>query len=182
MNDHVTNNIYESLGRLLKYPETDQTLRLDDCVSGLDRADSTALDPVRRFVEGIRDASLEQMQELYTRTFDINPVCALEVGWHLFGERYERGTFIVKMRQTLRQLGLTESAELPDHLPHVLEALGKMDADEAGEFASMFVLPAVEKMLAGFEGKDNVYSNVLDGICREIKSRHNLSAQGVNNG
>jgi len=34
-------------------------------------------------------------------TFDINPACALEVGWHLFGEDYMRGQFLVRMREEL---------------------------------------------------------------------------------
>ena len=38
----------------------------------------------------------EQIQELYTRTFDINPVCTLEIGWHIFGEDYARGALLVK--------------------------------------------------------------------------------------
>lgn len=179
---NTTTLAYDALGRLLRYPEDGQTLRLDECVKALEAADSAALDQVRLFVAHAKTMSYEDHQEWFTRTFDINPICALEVGWQLFGDQYERGTFIVKMRQTLRQLELPESTELPDHLTHVLEALGRLEPDEAKEFAGMFVLPAVEKMLAGFEGKDNAYSKLLEGICQELKCRHELSTQGVNNG
>ena len=49
------------------------------------------------------------MQELFTRTFDINPACASR-GGHLFGEEY-RGA--LRPDAELRRLGLEESAELP---------------------------------------------------------------------
>ena len=155
---------------------------MTQCLATLKSHDSDALEPIRQFADSTSGLSLEELQELYTRTFDINPLCALEVGWHLFGERYERGTFIVKMRQTLREYSLPESAELPDHLTHVLEALGEMNSDDAREFAHLFVLPALEKMLAAYDGKENVYANVLDGIRREVINRHGLPAQGENDG
>src|SRR6266568_3182701 len=55
-------------------------------------------------------------QELYVQTFEFNPACTLELGWHLFGENYERGEFLVRMREQLRRHGIAESNELPDHL------------------------------------------------------------------
>jgi nitrate reductase delta subunit len=108
--------------------------------------------------------TLESLQELYTRTFDLNPVCSLEIGWHLFGEEYERGAFLVKMRQELRAHAIPESTELPDHLTHVLRLMSNLEPDEAAALASRFVLPAIEKMLAGLEGKGNPYEAVLRNV------------------
>ena len=45
-----------------------------------------------------RGMSVEDLQELYTRTFDWNPDTSLEIGWHLYGENYERGEFLVEVR------------------------------------------------------------------------------------
>ena len=67
------------------------------------------------------------LEELYTRTFDINPVCSLETGWHLFGEDYNRGAFLVRMRGLLRQHGIEEGAELTDHLESALRVLSVME-------------------------------------------------------
>ena len=39
----------------------------------------------------VEQHELWQIEETFTRTFDVNPACALEVGWHLFGEEYARG-------------------------------------------------------------------------------------------
>lgn len=171
--------VYNALGGLLIYPEHGATTAAARCVAALKGSGSPAIEPVGKFAEHVSQCSEAEIQELFTRTFDINPVAALEVGWHLFGERYERGTFIVKMRQTLRDLEIPESTELPDHLTHVLEALGRMDANDADEFANMFVLPALSKMQEAHKGKENAYTNVLDGISCELKYRHTRSDQGA---
>ena len=103
--------------------------------------------------------SLEQLQELYVQTFDWNPATCLEIGWHLYGEQYDRGEFLVKMRQELRRHGLEESAELPDHLSHALRLAARMEPGEAEEFREKFVRPAVEKILPALNG--NPYQRLL---------------------
>ena len=112
------------------------------------------------------------LEELFTRTFDINPDCCLEVGWHLYGENYERGAFLVQMRGHLRRFRLAESTELPDHLTHALRILGRFDPEEGGRFAHRYILPALEKMRAGFEGKDNPYASLLSAISMIITANH----------
>lgn len=169
--------VYDTLSSLLKYPQPGAATAVNSSLKVLQAANSPAAESIARFAGFVASRTQEEMEELFTQTFDINPVCALEVGWHLFGERYERGTFIVKMRETLRRLNLPESAELPDHISHVLEALGRMEPEEADGFAHLFVLPALTKMLLAQEGKDNPYTDVLEGICLEIKSRHEIPAE-----
>jgi nitrate reductase molybdenum cofactor assembly chaperone NarJ/NarW len=104
---------------------------------------------------------LWQAEEAFTSTFDINPSCALEIGWHLFGEEYARGMFLVRMREELAKYDLQESAELPDHIVHVLAVIAAMPEDEARRFVTACVLPAVKKMNSAFKGNDNPYGHVV---------------------
>lgn len=178
----MNENIFDSLSSLLVYPKDDYNNKVKECLEILKQSESPAYEYILKFADKIKESSLDNIQELYIRTFDLNPVCILEVGWHLFGERYERGTFIVKMRQTLRQLKLPESSELPDHLTHVLQALGRMDNDEASQFANMFALPAMEKMLKGFKKEYDAYMYVLKGIILDIKNRYSSNIKEANYG
>ena len=172
---------FESLSKLLAYPSEDVKEQAEECHKKFMAIDTPAASAVNEFKDFTQSSTVSDMQELYTRTFEINPLCALEVGWQLFGERYERGTFIVKMRQTLRDLKLPESTELPDHLVHVLQALDKLQPEEAGEFANLFIVPAVDKMIDGFKDKENIYRNILSGIVSEVRERYNLPKQGASN-
>ena len=55
----------------------------------------------------------EQLGDAYR---DINPECTLEVGWQLYGEDYNRGAFLVRMRAWMRSVGVEERGELPADL------------------------------------------------------------------
>ncbi len=165
---------YDMLAGLLTYPDDDYIQQIARGTVDTKYTFEHSNEHLRNFANEVKEFSLEEMQELFTRTFDINPVCALEVGWQIYGENYERGNFIVMMRKKMRELGLPESSELPDHLSHILMIMGRLSSDNAKEFAAKFVTPAIEKMIAGMEGKSNPYLEVLLGI------RHELSGKAIN--
>ncbi len=175
----TTMGTFETLGMLLTYPADNVCQMTAECRNNFQASTPEAAQAVESFSEYVEKSTLSERQEFYTRTFEINPVCALEVGWQLFGERYERGTFIVKMRQVLRELELPESTELPDHLTHVLQALDRMNPSEAAKFAGLFVAPAIRKMIEGFKDDSNIHCDTLKGILCEVRGRHNLPVQGA---
>jgi nitrate reductase assembly molybdenum cofactor insertion protein NarJ len=108
------------------------------------------------------------MQEVYVQAFEFNPACTLEIGWHLFGENYERGEFMVHMREQLRRHGIAESTELPDHLTHLLPLIGRMDCAEAADLAGQYVLPALGKIKDALKG--HVYGPVIAGIEAKLEA------------
>jgi len=165
-------NEFELLAGLLRYPsEGYSSGAVDACeILANDGPEIGLL--LRDFAEQTRSLSLEDLQVLYTASFDLDPVCSLEVGWHLFGENYERGEFLVRMRCELRRLGVKESMELPDHLSHALEVLGRMESDEAADFAAACLFPALDKMRAGIKGKSNPFENVLGAAVRFLEHRY----------
>jgi len=164
--------IYDQFAALIRYPSEDYLEAFEKCRAALAAEDPEAAERIGRFAEAVRGLSHEQRQELFVQIFDLNPVCVLEVGWHLYGDTYDRGTFLVTMREHLRRFGLPEDSELPDHLAHALAVLGRMDQDEANQFAAKSVLPALEKMLAGLEGKTSPYEDVLKALWLGLSRRH----------
>ncbi len=83
---------------------------------------------VGRFLRAVEPLSLAAWEELYTRTFDLNPLVAPYLGFHRWGESYARGDFMAKLNARYRQLGIPTDGELPDHLVPVFRYLA---ADEA---------------------------------------------------
>jgi nitrate reductase assembly molybdenum cofactor insertion protein NarJ len=120
------------------------------------------------FADQLRYPEEASAQELYVQTFEFNPACTLEIGWHLFGENYERGEFLVRMRDQLRRHGIAESTELPDHLTHLLPLIGRMAYEEAAELAGQFVLPALAKIRASLH--DNPYSAFIRRIEEKLET------------
>jgi nitrate reductase delta subunit len=164
--------LYDRLAALLRYPDAAYLDDVDTCRRALAAAAPDAAARAEQFAAGVRGLPVADLEELFTRTFDINPVCSLEVGWQLFGEEYARGTFLVRMRQEMRRFSLAESTELPDHLTHVLAILGRMEPDCADDFATACVLPALERMCAGLAGKDIPYEHALGAIHAFLVARH----------
>ena len=165
-------NEFDLLASLVGYPGEHYLSNAVLCLEVLAESDPEAAVPLGEFLEQTRNFSLEELQERYAATFDLDPTCSLEVGWHLFGENYERGEFLVKMRGELRRFGVAESTELPDHLAHALAALGHMEPQEAADFATACLFPAVDKMRAGLKGKSNPFENVLQAAGHVLGHRY----------
>jgi len=128
---------------LFAYPDEAYAGRADACAQ---RAGSEDL---RVFAALMAAVPVTTQQELFVQSFDLNPASTLEIGWHVFGEQYERGAFMVELRGQLRKAGIAEMGELPDHLLHVLPLLARMPAVDAAAFASAKLVPALDKIAAG---------------------------------
>ncbi len=172
--------ILENFGQLLSYPGEDYLHQIAECQNAAAGIDDDAARCLSYFHDAVRGLTVEGAQELYVQTFDLNPVCALEVGWQLYGDNYDRGNFLVKMRQELERHNVPETRELPDHLSNVLPLLAHMDPGEAVQFASASVLPALKKMLAAFEGKQSPYEKVVRALSRVLKSPLSSSTAEAN--
>jgi nitrate reductase delta subunit len=162
----------DALAAMFEYPGEDYRARLARCRRTLADADAGLAELLDRFEKAIAGLSTEAQQELFTQSFDLSPACVLDLGWHLFGEQYERGEFLVKLRGLLRDAGLRESAELPDHLTHVLRLLGRMEPEGAEEFAAACVFPALKKARGGFGETPNAFALLLDAALRWLESQY----------
>jgi nitrate reductase delta subunit len=110
----------------------------------------------------------DALQELYTQTFDWNPDTTLDIGWHLFGENYDRGDFLVKLRDALRRHSVPETGELPDHLSHVLCLLDEMPPEERTAFAAEFVAPALEKIGNGVAKSESLFLPLVLALREQV--------------
>lgn len=125
----------------------------------------------QKFKKYITSTSKEKLQEKYTQTFDMNPSTCLDIGWHLYGEAYERGSFLVKLRNSLRDNNINESTELPDHLTHIFMLMECLDEGEQQEFSREYTIPALKKILDGFDDEsENPYENAIKYIFNKINS------------
>lgn len=170
---------YESFARILSYPWTGDRAEIETALTEVAAAypeAGEALAPLRDFV---RESSEQRLQELYTHTFEIHPVCYLDVGYVLFGEDYKRGELLVHLNREHEKAENRCGTELADHLPNLLRLLAKIQASElAGELSRVFVEPALEKMLPGFKEKGNVYGGALQALQRVLRKDFPAEARG----
>ena len=143
------------LADLLRYPDTQLTRFAGDD------------DDVNAFFDEIAHVAPEGMEELYTRTFDLNPVATLELGWHLWGEQYERGRFLADLRALQEGLGVEMSSELPDHLTVILLTLARMDHPET---LAQQITPALDKIAKPLDEQGNPYRHLIHAVIAAIVS------------
>lgn len=163
-----------TISRLLSYPDEHYVQLAELLYVIVQSAHPVAAPGIAEFGQYAEGCGEFELEEAYTRTFDVNPACALEVGWHLFGEDYTRGQFLVRMRQELAKHQIPESTELPDHLTHVLALVAAMPEDEARRFSHACVFPALHKMLAALDKSESPYRHVVR--CLLLVLEHHFGA------
>ncbi len=164
--------LFDSIADLLEYPDHRWDLRFERCKNLCLSGDEAGSENFSSFCLDVSPLSILELQELYTRTFDLSPVCALEVGYHLFGEDYKRGEFLARLSGTESGYELGQEHQLPDYLPVLLRLLGQMDDSELrAALIGYCLIPALREMNSVLEKKKNPYGGVLrflDETLRQI--------------
>ena len=133
------------------------------------RAPSVA-DPWDRLAEALEyphEAS-PAVQERYVETFDLDPASTLDVSWHLFGDRPERGQFLAHVREDLARAGVAENGDLPDHLPTLLRLIPRQEHCDAAALAAQ-IAPAVARLLERQQAQSSPFAGTLDEVARALE-------------
>ncbi len=162
--------LLDSLANVLEYPTEDWFLRFRELKDLSLQKELRGGAHLADFCLKINRFSLKELQELYTRTFDLNPVCALEVGYHLFGEDYKRGEFLARLRESENPYQLGQERQLPDYMPVVLRLLVRMDDSELrASLIGYCLLPALKKMNTAFKKGENPYGMLIRFLTGQLK-------------
>lgn len=143
---------YQLFSELFRYPVKGYQNRVNRCASFLQTEYPNAAKEIQRFADYINGESLEQIEEVFGRTFHIQAICYLDIGYVLFGEDYKRGEFLVHMKQEQQKVNNDCGEELADNLANVLALMTKTEDNEfLNELAVRILVPAVKNMLKEFD-------------------------------
>lgn len=169
MNKDATGLLYGLFASLLEYPTPDTRPQAEECLAQLRKSQPEAAASLAIFSSAQATLTLAQMQELYTITFDMQPVCYPYLGYQLFGESYKRGAFMAQLNQAYHAFGYSAGQELPDHLAVTLRFLGLDAANRQADFCQALLaeglLPALRKMLQTFNKQsESPYFGLLSAL------------------
>ena len=168
MSKDITALLYTQFADLLDYPSGDLFSITESCLGGVRSACPESAAELEAFRAAVQNLSVQQVEELYTTTFDMQPVCYPYAGYQLFGESYKRGAFMAQLNEAYHAIGYAAGEELPDHLPVILRFLGLDSANREGEFCQTLlvqgVIPALDKMLKAFAESQNPYVRLLKAL------------------
>ncbi|MDH5603500.1 MAG: hypothetical protein OEY51_06160 [Cyclobacteriaceae bacterium] len=149
MNDY---SHYIDYGTLFGYPNSRTGDLALQCLGYAKISYPEAVEPLAEFTRFVNGEKLDRLEEIYTRTFHIQAICYLDLGYVIFGEDYKRGEFLVNMKREQMEAGNDCGDELADNLCNVLSLLPKIgDIDFRDELVAKMLVPSVKKMLSEFE-------------------------------
>lgn len=140
------------LAEVFKYPSAQLHKEVSSCSELLEKQYPIAFADFRKFANWVENTPLDEMEEVFTKTFHIQAICYLDLGFVLFGEDYKRGEFLVNMKKEQKDAGNDCGDELPDNLVNVLTLIPKLkDEQFIADLVVMVIKPAIEMMLKEFE-------------------------------
>ncbi|MBD3637569.1 MAG: hypothetical protein HUJ25_09465 [Crocinitomicaceae bacterium] len=173
-------NQYNLLANLFRYPQEGYVEQVNECASYLKEHYPGVYQQVLPFVEVINTMSLIEIEELFGKTFHIQAICYLDLGYVLFAEDYKRGEFLVQMKNEQRKVNNDCGVELADNLPNALTLLPLIE-DEAfkEELVVRMYIPALEMMVKEFDTarmqlKDKVRKKKQKVVIQENLQNRNI--------
>ncbi|MBN8705298.1 MAG: hypothetical protein J0L62_05445 [Bacteroidetes bacterium] len=125
------------------------------------------------FVKLATKIRMEGMQEIYTSTFDLNPVCPLFISIGLFGEEnFNRSLFMARMIDAFNIYGFClHPGELPDSIPTLLQfAPYIIEEERYKSFIDDCLIKPSTDMLPKLEEKNNPYAAIFKLILHLTKT------------
>src|SRR6185295_13824464 len=136
------NHLYETLASALEYPGEDWNTRLDRCRQWLTIQEPEVAIQLISFRRKVQKLAIEELKELYSQTFVLNPLCSLDIGYHLFGDNDNRVRLLTRLEDEERRHAL------------IIELL----------------IPALGKMLDALNQANNPYQDLIEVISNALKN------------
>ncbi|GAB6084613.1 hypothetical protein JCM30471_35270 [Desulfuromonas carbonis] len=163
-NSTIRKELCLAFATLFSYPEGTVRETAAACTERLRGLDSAAAAPMARFAAYLREQTPARLEELFTATFDLQPLCHPYVGYLLCGESQQRTLFLIRLQQLFWEQGFAPGGELPDHLATLLRFVGTVaDPECCRELIRDGLLPALEKLTEGLEA-EQPYAALIEAL------------------
>lgn len=142
---------YSLLAALFEYPDAKFPQRVQDLTKFLHRHYIKAAAELDRFAGHLPMQDLMTMQELFTRSFDVQAITTLDIGYVLFGDDYKRGEMLANLNREHIEAGIDCGTELADYLPNLLRLLAALEDDDLiSDLVHEILAPALREMMGEF--------------------------------
>ena len=142
---------YGFLAQLFEYPNEDFPNRVWQVRRHIASKYPLATPELDQFLELLPADDLIVMQELYIRSFDVQAIATLDVGYVLFGDDYKRGEMLANLNREHLAVDNDCGTELADHLPNLLRLMDRLTNKELlHDLAYAIIAPALLEMIGEF--------------------------------
>src|SRR5690554_1332326 len=194
---------YTLLADIFRYPDEHYKSKVAKCEELIMKSYPEIYETTSSFFDFVRTTELYEIEYVFGKTFHIQAICYLDLGYVLFAEDYKRGDFLVKIKNEQEKVNNDCGIELADNLPNVLTLMTLFeDGEFREEFAERILYVSLQKMLEEFEAsrailkdkvrmkkqrviimKDlknvNTYSFIIQGLLEIVKRDFNIIKRPV---
>lgn len=144
-------NNFLDIADLFDYPTQNFNNKVTAVQKLLDENYPEAGAELKLYTEFVNNTTLDEKQEIYTRTFDVQAITTMDCGYLIFGDDYKRGELLSNLNREHKEAGNELHNQLADHIPNLLRLLPKLkDKELTEELVSHIIKPALKKILADF--------------------------------
>jgi len=138
---------YELLSKIFEYPKDDYKEHIKSVAESIKEKYPIASKELMELYSKLPD-NIYRLQELYTKSFEVQAITSLEIGYVLYGDDYTRGEILANLSAEHKKVGNICKEELPDHLSNILKLIARMeDKETLNDLVRFMVAPAVENMI-----------------------------------
>jgi len=140
-------NQYQLISTLFDYPHEGYLATMQSVADELKSDYPTASVELEELLK-LLPTDIYKIQELYTKSFEVQAITSLEIGYVLYGDDYTRGEVLANLSGEHKAVGNELNGELADHLANVLRLIPKVKSSELlNDLVTLLVAPAVENMM-----------------------------------
>ncbi|MCC6548969.1 MAG: hypothetical protein IT279_02750 [Ignavibacteriaceae bacterium] len=145
---------YNSIAAIFEYPQEDYKEKIETVLMLLQNDYPDLVEAFQLFSDFVSRSSRTEIEEIYTRTFDVQAITTLDIGYVLFGDDYKRGELLANLSREQLAAKNECGTELADFLPNVLRLLPKMEDDVLRlELVQKIILTSLTKIVSEFDEK-----------------------------
>jgi nitrate reductase assembly molybdenum cofactor insertion protein NarJ len=145
-------NHYNLFASLLSYPNKESLSNVESTQEYLNKNYPDAAKTLNEFTGFARTIPIWKWEEIYMRTFDVQAITTLDIGYVLFGDDYKRGELLVNLSKEHSKVGNDCETELSDHLPNLLRLLSKINnQDFKDDLIYLIIKPGLKKIIGEFD-------------------------------
>lgn len=160
-----------SFAALLRYPQEDYGKLAVECKQMVELFYPGVSKCFSTFTNKISEMSAAEIEEVYTRTFDMAPLCNPYVTTYIYGdENFERGALMTRLAERYQESGFPLNGELPDHLAVILAFAPNFDNDELNDMIEFCLLGPMEKMCESLKDTESVYFFLLKALLAVLRN------------
>jgi len=148
---------YNKISELFVFPQKDNYVNhVMEIQQYLNNAFPDTGKILQPFTDVISSVSKYELEDLYLRSFEVQSITTLDIGYVVFGDDYKRGELLVNLNKEHQTYGIDCGNELADNLSNILKLINVIeDYELRDDLVNKIIAPALIKMIEGF-GEDQI--------------------------